>query len=221
MGRENSARYSNDMATITSALLLCLLAISASSPPPHLRVDVVFKGLPMRPRLEAAAMEEVTLIWAAYGVDVQKPNPNDTERGDAVTLSVVLADHPDRELAAGALGSILFLNDSPEPTIAMYPNAIGALVADVRMSEHPSSEWPLALQDAIRGRVLGRALAHELGHFLLRSRQHSEVGLMRARQSVSDLVAAGRQSFFLSADQTARLWSAASPSPTWSPGTPH
>jgi hypothetical protein len=216
MGRENSARYSNDMAIITSALLLCLLAIPPSSPP-LLRVDMDFKGLPMRPRLEAAAMEEVTLIWAAYGVDVQKLNPNDAAREDAVRLSVVLADHADRRMtAAGALGSILFLDDSPEPTILMYPNAIEALVADVRMSEHPSSEWPLALQDAIRGRVLGRALAHELGHFLLRSRQHAEVGLMRPRQSVFDLVAAGRQSFFLSADETKRLWSVTS-SPTWAP----
>jgi hypothetical protein len=221
MGRENSARSSNDMATITSALLLCLLAIPPSSPP-LLRVDMEFKGLPMRPRLEAAAMEEATNIWAAYGVDVQKLNPSDAARDDAVRLSVVLADHADRRMtAAGALGSILFLDDSPEPTIVMYSNAIAALMSDVRMSEHPSSEWPLALQDAMHGRVLGRALAHEIGHYLLRSRQHSEVGLMRARQSVFDLVAAGRQSFFLSADETARLWSVtSSSSASCSPGSP-
>jgi hypothetical protein len=55
------------------------------------------------------------------------------------------------------------------------------------------------------GRVLGRALAHEIGHFLLRSRNHSKVGLMRANPSVPDLIGRDRQTFFLSADDGKRL----------------
>jgi hypothetical protein len=53
--------------------------------------------------------------------------------------------------------------------------------------------------------VLGRALAHEIGHFLLRSRNHSTVGLMRANPSVSDLIGRSRQTFSLSADDEKRL----------------
>lgn len=198
------------ITTITAAFLLGLLTIPPPSPP-HVRVDIVFKGLPMKPRLEAAAMDEVISIWAAYGVDVQKIDPNGPVRDDAVRLSVELADHPERQIALDALGSILFLNDSPAPAIVMYPNAITPLMADVKVSDHPENEWPLALQQAVRGRVLGRALAHEIGHFLLRSRQHSAVGLMRARQSVFDLISAGRQGFLLSADETTRLWFVTSP----------
>ncbi len=164
----------------------------------------------MTPRLEAAALEEVTQIWAAYGVDVQKLNPADEGREDAVRLSVVLVNRPDRQVPIEALGSIPFLDDSPAPRIVMYPNAVTALVATAKLNDHPDTEWPTALRDWVHGRVLGRALAHEVGHFLLRSRQHSDVGLMRTRQSVFDLVAAGRQTFTLSAGEVTRLSAAIS-----------
>jgi hypothetical protein len=94
----------------------------------------------------------------------------------------------------------------------MYPNAVVALVASAKLNDHPDTEWPTALRDWVHGRVLGRALAHEIGHFLLRSRRHSDVGLMRPRQSVFDLVAAGRQTFTLSASETTRLFSVTSTS---------
>jgi hypothetical protein len=194
------------MPTIASVLLMCLLGLSAPAPPPpRLRVDVVFTGLPMPPRLEASAMEEVTHIWSAYGVDVQQVNLNDEGRDEAVRLSVVLSDHQLSRVPVEALGSIRFLDDSPQPQIVMYPNAVAALVAGAKLSDHPDIEWPTALREWVHGRVLGRALAHEIGHFLLRSRQHSEVGLMRTRQSVFDLAGASRQSFTLSASEMTRL----------------
>jgi hypothetical protein len=37
-------------------------------------------------------------------------------------------------------------------------------------------------------RALGRAAAHELGHYLLASREHSSHGLMRARFSAAELI---------------------------------
>ena len=166
----------------------------------------------MRPRLEASAMEEVTHIWAAYGVDVQTLNPNDPGRDEAVRLSVALADHPDRQVATDALGSILFLDDAPEPAIVLYPNAIATLISSARLSDHSDLDLPFALRDVIHGRVLGRALAHEIGHYLLRSRQHSAVGLMRARQSVVDLISRERTGFILSADEATRLRCATSTS---------
>ena len=36
-------------------------------------------------------------------------------------------------------------------------------------------------------RALGRALAHEIGHYLLGSKQHTARGLMKARQTAVDL----------------------------------
>jgi hypothetical protein len=168
-------------------------------------VDIAFQGLPMQPRLEASAMDEVTHIWAAYGVDVQAVNPGDPRRDDAVRLLVVLANLPNGPAVPGVLGSIPFLDDTPEPVIVLYLGAIAPLVADVRVAELPDHNWPFLLRDVVHGRVLGRALAHEIGHYLLRSRQHLEVGLTRARQSTLDLVSLDRRHFALSADEMRRL----------------
>jgi hypothetical protein len=54
----------------------------------------------------------------------------------------------------------------------------------------PQAEINLSL-----GRMLGRALAHELGHFLLRSRFHTSAGLMRANRPVREFVALSRRGF--------------------------
>jgi hypothetical protein len=51
--------------------------------------------------------------------------------------------------------------------------------------------------------VLGRALAHAIGHFLLRSRDHSPRGLMRSRHAVRELVSVDRRRFFLSPGEAA------------------
>jgi len=66
------------------------------------------------------------------------------------------------------------------------------------------------LHDLLPGRVLGRALAHEIGHFLLQSRDHAATGLMRARQWTPDLVPPDRRRFGLSAVEVSRLTSIAS-----------
>ena len=61
--------------------------------------------------------------------------------------------------------------------------------------ERTEREWPTILRHVVLGRVLGRALAHEIGHFLLRSRGHSQIGLMRANQSIADLCVSGTVPF--------------------------
>jgi hypothetical protein len=195
------------MPTIVFALLLSLLNPPPPPPPPssHLLVNIVFQGLPMESRLEASAMDEVTHIWAEYGVDIQALKPRDAVRDDAVRLTVVLANLPKVRTAPGMLGSIPFLDDSPEPVIILYPSAIATLVSGVKVAALPDHDWPFRLRDVIHGRVLGRALAHEIGHYLLRSRQHSAIGLMRARQSTIDLVGLDRRCFTLTADEFRRL----------------
>jgi len=168
----------------------------------RLRVDIVFDGPPIPKKLEASAMEEVTKIWAAYGVDVHLSNPSDVLPDGAIRLAVMFADPPDEHTAVGALGSIVFLDDGPVPAIVMYPRANRfARLHRQASGEGNDKVWPKALYDLVTGRVLGRALAHEIGHFLLRLRGHSRTGLMRPRHQVPDLIGAGRSSFVLSAEE--------------------
>jgi hypothetical protein len=178
----------------------------------RLRVDVVFDGPPMPPRVEASAIEEITLIWAPYGVDVFMSNLPDAGWNSDVTLVATLADRPNRRNSSQVLGSILFRDGQPQPAITMYQHAIDALVSTVTVVGTNELQWPTAFRDAIVGRVLGRGLAHEIGHFLLRSRQHSEAGLMRAPHRAPDLAAVDRRPFTLSADEQMRLVSMTSTS---------
>jgi hypothetical protein len=166
-------------------------------------VDVVFDGpLASRP-LEVVALKEATRIWAAYGVDINAISPRDCGSVNAVRVSVTFGNGPDRRMGATSLGSILFLDGVPEPAIVLYPHAVAALVSATPLGGF-FVDSPGVLQDLIVGRVLGRALAHEIGHFLLRSPRHS-TGLMRALQPAADLVNPSRHGFELSSDDVSRL----------------
>lgn len=56
---------------------------------------------------------------------------------------------------------------------------------------------PLGDAQTRLGLVLGRAVAHEIGHFLLATGTHAERGLMRATFDASDFVAVGADAFRL------------------------
>jgi hypothetical protein len=78
-------------------------------------------------------------------------------------------------------------------------------VAGVHVLGLPASHWPSSLREEILGRVLGRLLAHEIGHYVLRSPRHATAGLMRSQQLPDDLAARSRRRFGLTAADAARL----------------
>jgi hypothetical protein len=57
----------------------------------------------------------------------------------------------------------------------------------------------------VYARFIGRVIAHEFGHLLLRSRDHAKTGLMRARFTFRDAVSDHRQGFHLEPETVARL----------------
>ena len=186
---------------IAPALLLCLPGLLA--PPQHVRVDVTVQGVPEPPALVAAAIAEAADIWAAYDVDIQMSGANDGAPDRAVSLVVTLAP-VNRRKETGTLGSIDFSGGTPTPVIKLYPEAASALIAAVASSRRENT-WPAAPADRVLARVLGRALAHEVGHFLLRSKSHSTARLMRADLIGSDLMAPGHRGLVLSMDEVRRL----------------
>jgi hypothetical protein len=64
---------------------------------------------------------------------------------------------------------------------------------------------PIALADLLLGRALGRALAHEIGHYLLGTARHSPHGLMRAQLQPWELIdAAGGAQYGLDSSDRQR-----------------
>jgi hypothetical protein len=189
------------MLAFACAVLLAALPLS---PTARLRIDLAFEGPAMPPRAEASAMHEVTSIWSAYGVDVRAIGGHATARDGAIRLTVALAADRERGLIY-TLGSIQFAHGLPEPAITMYPDAIAQLVSsDILLGRDAAERSPL-YREIVLGRVFGRALAHEIGHYLLRTRGHSATGLMRARLSASVLISIDLHGLDLSADEQARV----------------
>jgi hypothetical protein len=172
-----------------------------------LRVALAVPATPaVRPAVVDAALAEAAGVWAPYGVAI---GPDDSSRFAHVVLAVVLIEKGRPDVMRGwrgALGAITFdSGGAPVPTITVFLSDIERFIADARVLGRPSLDWPPGLHDQVFGRVLGRVLAHEIGHYLLRSPRHAPNGLMRSLQAVDDLVAPSRHRFTLTASEVARL----------------
>jgi hypothetical protein len=191
------------MAMFFPALALCALAVSTQDP---LRIDVVFHGQPLTPKFEQTAMAEVAEIWARYGVDVRAASSGDAGRSGAIRLDVAVTDRISQRAEIYTLGSIMFVEGEPSTRIVMFPDAIATLVSgEMTVEDHGPRTPPPLFREGLLARVFGRALAHEIGHYLLRSKGHSRTGLMRASPLVYDLVSPERHAFVLSAGEVKQL----------------
>ena len=65
---------------------------------------------------------------------------------------------------------------------------------------------PEAFTELLVARLLGRSLAHELGHVLLNSRSHEDAGLMRARYRDRDVLSIPTSAYTLNAVERGRLF---------------
>ena len=196
-----------------AAALLATLSLGAASSGTDPAISI---ALVLDPRLPPAvgreAVREAAAIWSPYGVRIRvhgtaAPVP-DTERpADAI---LTIRNEPvtaGREPGGTPFAAMRFLpGGEPEPTIFLFYEALKSVALErTDVGGLRESSWPPALRDRLAGRVVGRAVAHEIGHWLLRSRTHSDAGLMRAIQPTTGLVAASRGPFALGEEDVARL----------------
>ncbi len=181
-------------------MLIAALAVA-------LTVNVtVAPGIPST--LVARALAETDAIWRNSGFAFawrQAPRDHAAE-----TLHVVIGRDVRPVIDGGiALGWIMFDETSPDREIYVsYANA-EALLADSPGVIGPLDRTTKFEREVLLGRALGRALAHEMGHYLLASKVHTVKGLMKARRTASDFFGNDNRGFTLDAAQrsaiTARL----------------
>ena len=159
------------------------------------------------PSLVSSVLAETDAIWRSSGFTFAwRLAPLEA----AASLHVVIG-HDVRPGAAGglALGWIVFDEGRPEHEIYVShanaqqlmiqaPGVVGAL-----------DRMPLLEKHTLLARAMGRALAHEMGHYLLESKAHTLTGLMRARITASEFFGNDNREFKLDNGQrssvTARL----------------
>jgi hypothetical protein len=114
--------------------------------------------------------------------------------GAAVALKVILEETANpvlgRPVRRGLmLAAIHQPDDVCGPGLArVWVTQVRRLAASVRVQTFPLAGLPDALADLFVARALGRALAHEIGHYLLGTARHTPHGLMRERFTPQELL---------------------------------
>jgi hypothetical protein len=169
------------------------------------------------PRLVRWTFEEADAIWREAGVRIawtleaqKEPVPATPDRGDR--LRVVIDYNRGMDLGADvAVGWVVFEGDQPRPEIHLsYSNALAGLerIAPRTMMQLLSQ----MRSDELVAIALGRALAHELGHYLLELKEHREDDdLMHASWTADELFGPDRPRFHLNAAQRLAIASKLSP----------
>jgi hypothetical protein len=186
---DNRSAYDADM------LIVLLLQVVLDIPP--LRT--------VSPGIARAAVAEAADLWRPYGVEVTRAGGGDL-RSVLTVVPIEARQSVGMPARRPALGAITFKRDgAPVPSITLYVADIEQFVADAHVLGGFGRFWPPVLREQLLGRVLGRILAHEIGHHVLRSPRHTVDGLMRPLQFADDLVAPSRHRFTLTMADAARL----------------
>lgn len=147
--------------------------------------------------------QEATRIWIRHGIDLtwKQPVP-------ATCPTVVSVVFDERELVAlaggsrdSALARTVFLGRSQ----MIYVSAPRAFAMLSQMEQRISALSSGGERDFNGGTLLGRVVAHELGHVLLTTTEHSEKGLMRPVFGLHDVLSDDEQTTALSSIETNRL----------------
>jgi hypothetical protein len=149
------------------------------------------------PAVIDAAIAEAGRIWAPYGVRIDGVDEHAREMVKGHTIDD--SDPASSAMSSRALAAVHFGKDGmPAPRIDVFTDAVNELTGKITWVNRRASDWPVLLRVSIEGRVLGRVLAHEIGHYLLRSARHEPWGLMRAGHVTTDFADLGGAAFELS-----------------------
>jgi hypothetical protein len=174
--------------------------------PTHILLQIVSATPAPNPALERM-IDEAAAIWTPYRVVVSpvfEAVRSDDREGRWITLVVRAqpANRIDGRQPRGhrALASLVFVDNTPGDVMYVSLDTALRMVRDARLGRGaPEVEERFAAQ------LLGRAVAHELGHFLLASKRHASEGLMRASFEAIDLMSNDRARFRLTTEQEAAI----------------
>lgn len=169
-------------AVRAAILIAALTAPRAPIAPRIVRLQIVNHS--RLPQANVEGMRSVaSRIWAQYGVDVEFGwGP-----GAVIVELAADGDLAPSDPSVPVLGTTQFTDGHAIPMIRLSPPVAEALAAEAEIGVIPFRALSPEHQDAVLERMLGVALAHELAHYLLDTRQHSSRGLLRERFTTREL----------------------------------
>lgn len=160
------------------------------------------------PSLVSSLLAETDAIWRSSGFTFAWRHA--PREAGAASLHVVIG-HDVRPGRGGglALGWIVFDEGRPEHEIYVSHANAQRLMIEAPGVVGALDRMPLLEKHTLLARAMGRALAHEMGHYLLESKAHTLNGLMRAGITASEFFGNDNRQFKLDNGQrgsiTARL----------------
>jgi hypothetical protein len=193
--------------------IIAMLIMAPVAAPPHTARSrpqlVLVVRQETKPRLSDETLRrigaEVAAVWRPYlDVALHPAESLAPYRGDDA-LRVILTDRQADGPTGPGLGWIDFVDGEPARTITASVTAAKALAGRGFWAGRTVSAWPPGLGDIFLVRALGRAIAHEVGHYVLRSKAHTTAGLMRATFTAEELMARSLAHYRLQPADAARL----------------
>jgi len=200
------------LAVATTATAADPLSVKASTPPMLVSV-VAASDIPAR--LVNAIVAETDAVWRGTGIQffwqrpaTGAPSPSSMPTPYRTPILRVQIGH-DVHLGNEwkfPLGWIVFDDpQTPEQEIYLsYENAVTLLEKSDGVVG-PTHGMPQLQRETLLARALGRALAHEIGHYLLASKVHTPKGLMMAVHSAYELFGVERVRFALAPSEQQRM----------------
>lgn len=153
------------------------------------------------PAARASLIHQAEDIWLRESVRLHWLAPAEPEPPGAPVLRVLVGHLLGRPEASEAWPVGQLQPPTPDgPRLAIA--SIAAARRVIAAAGHETD--PPVLAEHRLGLVLGRAIAHEIGHYLLGTRDHAPRGLMRAQIDARDFSDLRDGRFFL--DAVARRW---------------
>jgi len=144
-------------------------------------VSVLLTTAPsVKPATRIALMRETTGIWARAGIRLAWVSPTARPSGLSLRVLTVERTGPASPEDASILGELV--RGAGTTAVAMIALDQATVVATRARSARAADN-----ADQRLGLVLGRIIAHEIGHFLLAAAPHQGVGLMRAQYPEAEL----------------------------------
>lgn len=178
--------------------------LDAARPPSSLdgsvvpRITVVVFAPDVKVSLVNRICAETEAIWAPAGITFDWHRISAKDEAAASQLEVTIDDRrkglPERQVA---LGWITFTAEGPERSIHLSRSS----AEDLLLSTPGVNDKTIAAHETLLGRALGRALSHEIGHYLLQSKVHTPHGLMRAIRPSEEFFGIRRDEFELTAEE--------------------
>jgi hypothetical protein len=199
------------MVSIAASAAAAIMAATTggAGPPPfahmrHVRISVVAAPTVTRSFIEAT-LAEAEAIWRPAGVTLawrRQPQADAVDAASPPELTVTVEDRSTNGRdGQTTLGWIHFAGRTPEAAIHLSRANAEALIEKASTLR----DTPPVMHEALLARALGRALAHELGHYLLQSPAHVPNGLMRGVRPSADFFSPARNGFEMTLDECAWL----------------